>query len=389
MFLMSGGYTMVVPFLPIYLRDLGAPEDMVAIWSGSVYTITFFVAGIMAPIWGKIADRYGAKMMVLRSCIGIGIAYFIAGLVTSPVQLLLVRGLQGFANGYIPAAMTLISKIVDDKEVGPSIGILQIGMIAGNITGPLLGGVMEHSIGIRPIFYIVGILMISTTFIIVKWVDTGKGALENAPPKTTIREDWRLVYENKHLLEILGIAFVVQAATLLIQPIIALYVGHLLGSKEHVGIVVGIILSMAGIVGAFMSRGWGSYGQRRGLYHAIIIGFIGSGTALFLQAFFENIWTFAFLQVFFTFFMVGFMPNISGAVTLATKAENRGRAFGILSTCQQMGNLVGPMMASIVMTYFGIFYVFFIASVTLFLVAFAMRRRYGPEVLQGKLSFEK
>ena len=50
-------YTMIIPFLPIYLLELGVPKDDVALWSGLVFGITFLIAGIMAPIWGKIADK--------------------------------------------------------------------------------------------------------------------------------------------------------------------------------------------------------------------------------------------------------------------------------------------------------------------------------------------
>ena len=54
-------YTMIIPFLPIYLLELGVPKDDVALWSGLVFGITFLIAGIMAPIWGKIADNKGEK----------------------------------------------------------------------------------------------------------------------------------------------------------------------------------------------------------------------------------------------------------------------------------------------------------------------------------------
>ena len=56
-------YTMIIPFLPIYLLELGVPKDDVALWSGLVFGITFLIAGIMAPIWGKIADNKGKKRM--------------------------------------------------------------------------------------------------------------------------------------------------------------------------------------------------------------------------------------------------------------------------------------------------------------------------------------
>ena len=84
-------YTMIIPFLPIYLLELGVSKDDVALWSGLVFGITFLIAGIMAPIWGKIADNKGKKRMALRAGFAIAVSYFLIGLVTDQYQLLLGR----------------------------------------------------------------------------------------------------------------------------------------------------------------------------------------------------------------------------------------------------------------------------------------------------------
>lgn len=98
----SASYTMLIPFLPLYLLDLGTPAEAVTIWSGAVFSITFLIAAVMAPVWGKFADEYGKKRMAVRAAIGLTVAYFLGGLVTSPWELLGVRAVQGFANGFFP-----------------------------------------------------------------------------------------------------------------------------------------------------------------------------------------------------------------------------------------------------------------------------------------------
>ena len=56
--LMSSGYTMLIPFLPMYLiQDLGVDVAEVNWWSGLIFSITFLISGLMAPIWGAMADR--------------------------------------------------------------------------------------------------------------------------------------------------------------------------------------------------------------------------------------------------------------------------------------------------------------------------------------------
>ena len=71
MIVTSASYTMLIPFLPLYLLDLGTPAEAVTIWSGAVFSITFLIAAVMAPVWGKFADEYGKKRMAVRAAIDI------------------------------------------------------------------------------------------------------------------------------------------------------------------------------------------------------------------------------------------------------------------------------------------------------------------------------
>ena len=105
----AASYTMLVPFLPLYLLELGVEQNQVALYSGAVFSITFLIAAIMAPIWGKIADQHGKKPMAIRACIGLSIAYILGGLVTSPAELFGMRALQGLANGFLPGALAITS----------------------------------------------------------------------------------------------------------------------------------------------------------------------------------------------------------------------------------------------------------------------------------------
>ena len=93
-FFLSVGYTMLILFLPVYLLELGADEHTVAVWSGFVFSITFFIAGIMAPIWGKLADKKGKKRMLMRAGLALGVSYLLGGMVQTEWQLFLVRGLM-------------------------------------------------------------------------------------------------------------------------------------------------------------------------------------------------------------------------------------------------------------------------------------------------------
>ena len=375
-------YTMIIPFLPIYLLELGVSKDDVALWSGLVFGITFLIAGIMAPIWGKIADNKGKKRMALRAGFAIAVSYFLIGLVTDQYQLLLGRALVGFANGFYPAAMTMVSLSVDEKRVGRALGIFQMGLILGNVVGPFLGGAVESVVGMRPVFFVSGIAVFIATLAVLFFVKEPRIASKKVEDttatkqKTSLREDFKAVSEKPVLVRLLWIFFFMQCAIMMLQPILALYVGDMQGTMEGAAIISGSILSIGGLAGALTTNLWVRIGERRGYFQTISYCMIGSGIVLLLQSLPVGIWWFGVLQVLIGSCIVGINPSLSAAVTLNTEPGFRGRMFGMTTTAQQFGSMVGPVFASLVSTYIGISYVFSITGALLLYLGFQARRLF-------------
>ena len=375
-------YTMIIPFLPIYLLELGVPKDDVALWSGLVFGITFLIAGIMAPIWGKIADNKGKKRMALRAGFAIAVSYVLIGMVNNEYELLLGRAFVGFANGFYPAAMTMVSLSVDEKQVGRALGIFQTGLILGNVVGPFLGGAIESIVGMRPVFYVSGIAVFIATLAVLFFVkepklqsagDAGKAQSAQPNKSTSLREDFKAVREQPVLVRLLWIFFFIQCAIMMLQPILSLYVGDMQGTMEGAAIISGTILSIGGLAGSLTTNLWVRLGERRGYFRTISYCMLGSGVVLLLQSLPVGIWWFGVLQVLIGSCIVGINPSLSAAVTLNTDPSFRGRMFGMTTTAQQFGSMVGPVFASIVSTYIGISYVFSITGLLLLYMGFQAR----------------
>ena len=376
-------YTMIIPFLPIYLLELGVPKDDVALWSGLVFGITFLIAGIMAPIWGKIADNKGKKRMALRAGFAIAVSYILIGMVSNEYELLLGRAFVGFANGFYPAAMTMVSLSVDEKQVGRALGIFQTGLILGNVVGPFLGGAIESIVGMRPVFYVSGIAVLIATLAVLFFVkepklqsagDTGKAQSAQPTKSTSLREDFKAVREQPVLVRLLWIFFFMQCTIMMLQPILSLYVGDMQGTMEGAAIISGTILSIGGLAGSLTTNLWVRLGERRGYFRTISYCMLGSGVVLLLQSLPVGIWWFGVLQVLIGSCIVGINPSLSAAVTLNTDPSFRGRMFGMTTTAQQFGSMVGPVFASIVSTYIGISYVFSITGLLLLYMGFQARK---------------
>lgn len=76
-FFIGGSMTMVIPFLSLYIETLGDyPDKLVQQWSGWVFAITFFIAFLVAPIWGRFGDKHGRKKFLVIAGFGLGVCVF-------------------------------------------------------------------------------------------------------------------------------------------------------------------------------------------------------------------------------------------------------------------------------------------------------------------------
>lgn len=376
-------YTMIIPFLPVYLLELGVEQEHLALWSGLSFSISFFIAAIMAPVWGRLADQHGKKLMAIRAGILIGISYLWGAFVQDEYQFLLARAFQGFANGFMPAAMTMVSLSVPKERVGTAMGIFQMGLVLGNTVGPLTGGLTELAVGMRPVFMVAGITLFIVTAAIAIFVKEPQ--VESVAPVkvTSFKEDLQEAKRNKVLLHILGLYFLVQSVMLMLQPIVAIYVGELKGSMEGAAMLAGSILSGGGVMGMIMTNVWAAYGQRRGYFKVISYGLLGTGTVLLLQSLPFGLWWFGALQLLIGVFIVGIFPSLGSAMTVNTDPSVRGRVFGLATTSQQLGNMMGPLFASIVATYWGTSYVFLVAGIGMMIIGSLVLKVHGnrPNIL--------
>ena len=370
-------YTMIIPFLPVYLLELGVEQEQLALWSGLSFSISFFIAAIMAPVWGRLADQHGKKLMAIRAGILIGLSYLWSAFVQDEYQFLLVRAFQGFANGFMPAAMTMVSLSVPKERVGTAMGIFQMGLVLGNTVGPLTGGLTELAVGMRPVFMVAGITLFIVTAAIAIFVKEPQMESETPVKTTSFSEDLQAAKQNKVLLHILGLYFLVQAVMLMLQPIVAIYVGELKGSMEGAAMLAGSILSGGGVMGMIMTNVWAAYGQRRGYFRVISYGLMGTGTVLLLQSLPFGLWWFGALQLLIGVFIVGIFPSLGSAMTVNTDPSVRGRVFGLATTSQQLGNMIGPLFASIVATYWGTSYVFLVAGIGMMIIGYLVLKIHG------------
>ncbi len=131
-FIMSISFNIVSPLMPLFLPDLGVTSPAaVNLWAGVLAAATSAIAVFAAPIWGGLADRYGRKLMVLRSTFGIAIFTALMGVAQNPWQMLALRGGMGLLAGFSSASTVMVSSIVPENRLGYALGWMSTGMLVG------------------------------------------------------------------------------------------------------------------------------------------------------------------------------------------------------------------------------------------------------------------
>ncbi|MBL0387538.1 MFS transporter [Tumebacillus sp. ITR2] len=362
--LTNASYTMVVPFLPLYLiQELGVAKSDANWWSGIIFSVSFLVGGIMAPYWGALADKHGKKKMILRAGFSLFFVYSLGAFVHSPWELLGVRVLHGLVAGFVPASMAIVASTTPEKHMGWSLGLMQTAGATGGILGPLMGGVLSEIFGMRMSFIASGVSVLLATLLVLKFVH--ETPVAPAKERSRIRDDVKVAWNNRPMLRALSILIVFQTALAILQPVLTLYVADLQGSLDGSVLSSGLIFSLSGIAMIIAAPYWGRWGQKQGFRSTLLIALLGAGVLTIAQVLPDNLLTFSINRFAIGLFMAGILPACNAIVVENTSADFRGRAFGLTTSANQFGAMIGPLIGGFMSGFVSIPFVFVITGLLL------------------------
>ena len=373
---MSSSYTMLVPFLPMYLtNELGVDAASVNIWSGIVFSSTFFVSAIMAPIWGKMADHRGKRLMAIRASFLLSISYLLGGIVTSPLQLTFMRMFQGFSSGLWPMELAIMTIYAPPKKLGICLGIMQGALTAGGIIGPLFGGVLAEFFGMRMSFFLAAAALFLNFVVLVFFIK--EPPTDNAPAVKPVAAEEKGVslWKIPIIRHMLICSALVQVVILLVQPIMTTYISHLAGQMDNLIFISGLVFSLGGFASAITAPLWGRFGQHPGFFKSMRYALILAGICSIIQSLPTELYTFAASQFAVGLFFSGIFPSINAILAEHTDAKTKGRVFGLLFSAQQVGAMTGPIIGGLIATFLGMKYVFFVAGFILLGISWTIRRK--------------
>jgi MFS family permease len=370
--------TLLLPFLPLYVEQLGVHDPAAIVqWSGVAFGATFLSAALVAPLWGHLADRYGRKLMLIRASLGMAVAMSLIGLASNVWQLVLLRLLAGFLGGYASGSMVLVATQTPKDRSGWALGTLSSGIMAGNLAGPLIGGVMPPLIGIRATFFgagaVIFLAFLATLFLIKE---------EKRPPKArrTARGGWASIPDKRPIVAMLLTGMLLLLANMSIEPIITVYVAQLVERPDQVTLVAGITMSAAALGSILSASRLGRLADRIGHWNVVVGGLLTSAVLLVPQAFVTQGWQLVALRFLMGLSLGGLLPCIAAVIRHNVPDAIAGTTLGYSTSAQYAGQVIGPLAGGFVGGHVGMRSVFIGTSVLMAAGAWfnwwALRRKH-------------
>lgn len=368
-FLVAGTMTMIMPFLSLYIDTFGDHSPAyVQKWSGLIFGATFVSAFIMSPIWGRIADKYGFKPILLINGIGLATSVFFMSSVQSVEAFFLLRLLMGFVTGFIPTSLAFISSQTSKEEAGKMLGTLQMGNVTGMLFGPMLGGLLADAFGFQYTFIITSVTLLISAFIVLLGIRE-KPKVKNKRAIVYSRKAILTgLFKHRLMLNVMMVTAIIQIGNFSVQPLLSLYVAELTDAKD-VAFLAGLTFSAAGLGNLLFARRWGSLGDDIGYEKVLSILLILSFLFVIPQAFVTELWQLMICRLLFGIAVGGMIPITTALVRREAPLNIQGEVMGYNTSFRFLGNIIGPMFGGIISGYIGISSVF-IVTATLFLIGF-------------------
>jgi len=248
-FIGFSGFTLVMPFLPIYFAQMGMRDPAeIALWSGLSLGVTPGMTALLAPLWGRLADRYGDKFLVLRSLACFVLTMVLMGLVTRPWHVFALRVLQGFFAGYGALAVSMAAASAPRERMASAIGTVQTAQRLGPALGPAIGGVLAVAIGIRQTFFVSSLFYLAAFVLVWRWFhEAPRAPAPKRKPRAPIFGDGAALPQ---FVLLLGVIFALQLVDRSFGPVLPLFLGSSGWLEHQVALASGLLFSAGAAAGA-------------------------------------------------------------------------------------------------------------------------------------------
>ncbi|MGH7093187.1 MAG: MFS transporter [Stellaceae bacterium] len=366
-FVMTMAFSMLTPIMPLLLPDLGVKSaGAIDTWAGILSGTTSFVAAFASPVWGRVADRHGRKLMLIRSSLAIAIFTALMGVAGDVWQFFAFRALMGVFAGFSSSAIALVASQVPEGRLGFSLGWLSTGQLVGSLVGPIVGGLLADMTGsYRAPFYLTSATILVALALVWFCVREEFTRPQKGQRGRSTVSGLVALIRSPALLALFFVLLMAQFGVRTVQPIITLYVKEMVGARPDLATLSGLAFSVTGLGDVIASPFLGKRSDVIG-YRRVLLICLAGGTLMTLpQAFATNYWVFTAERFAVGLFVGGLLPTANALVGRLVPRSERGTVYGMTSSAMFKGNSLGPLLGGILAAGFGLNWVFLMTGLVM------------------------
>ena len=345
------GFMFVIPFLPLYVQQLGVEDaGHAAAWAGLLNAATAVTMALAAHVWGRVGDRVGHKKMLWGARLAGSRLLGLMGLVTSPWQLRRLRLLQGSLTGTVAAATVLVSATAPPDKASSRLGALQTFIFVASAAGPFVGGLFADLVGIRASFGVTAVLL-ATSGLLVFF-----GVRKDEPSRSGASEDDASVdrpLPGRRLFPGVLALFVVHLSITAVHPVLPGFLETIMEEPGRVASLAGQILGAGALAAALGSFVGGRLATRVGVWTTVVGALSLAGVASLPQALVSSVTELFALRLLAAFALGMVIPVANLAVRAAVPPERQGAAFGVAASATSAAFGLGPLGGGLLASSFG------------------------------------
>ncbi len=363
-FVMTGAMSFLSPIIPLMLPQLGVETiEGIDIWAGLITGSTSFIAAFASPIWGRVADKHGRKLSLVRSSCAIALFTGLMGLATNVWWFFGARAVMGAFAGFSTSAIALVASQVPERRIGYALGWLSTGQMVGSLIGPVLGGALADITGSyrAPFFW-----ASATTFgtLAMVWFFVHE---DFTPPKAStksrsLRGGYALLTSSGAVMALLFVLLMAQFGVRTVQPVVTIFVQELIGSPPQIATLAGVAFSITGLANLMASPFLGNRSDIIGYRKVLLICLLGATLTSIPQIWVSNYWVFVAERFAVGLFIGGILPTANALIGRSVSRENRGTVYGMTASATFLGNSLGPLTGGTLAAGLGIRWVFAVTA---------------------------
>lgn len=344
-FVVFTGFAFVLPFLPLFVVELGVEEPhRAARWAGVLIGVAPLLAGLLAPVWGRLADRHGQRPMAIRALVSYVVLLVLSAFVTSVEQLFVLRAGIGLFGGIGPLGLAMATAHAPREHTGRVVGAIQAAQILSAAVGPLAGGLLADTIGIRPTFLVTAAACAVALVLLVLYYDeSGPVVAREDAVKVPFLDILTLPRVGKLMVVLFMVNFVGRSFT----PILPMHL-QLLGIPDgRVAFTTGALIAVYSVAAAASASALG-HATRRLPPRALLAGSLFAGALLVVpMALVARFTPFAVLAVLLGLASGGALTLCYTMGGLLVPPDRKTTAFGFFSAAALFGGAIAPAVAGL------------------------------------------